>query len=324
MYELKELQNLIESRLKRLSFDKEPRELYEPIAYTLHSGGKRIRPALVLAACNMFSDDIEPAVIPALGFEVFHNFTLIHDDIMDNSEKRRNRLTVHKKWDSNRAILSGDAMMTEAYSLIAQSPGNTLKPVLDVFNKTALQVCEGQQYDINFESSDTVQIPEYLDMICLKTAVLLAACLKAGAIIGGAPSVDAGRLYSYGIQMGLAFQLQDDLLDVYADETALGKPIGGDIAEGKKTILYLEALQRLNDTDRKRLTDLFSDDTVKRENKISEVRSLYNKYKLAGHVAARINSHYENALFALGMLNVPRSRKAVLYDFSEKIMSRKS
>jgi geranylgeranyl diphosphate synthase, type II len=324
MYRLEELQDLVSNRIKHLSFEKEPRELYEPIAYTLHSGGKRIRPALVLAACNLFSDDTEPAVKPALGFEVFHNFTLIHDDIMDNSDKRRNRLTVHKKWDSNRAILSGDAMMTEAYRLIAQSPDKTLKPVLDIFNQTALEVCEGQQYDINFESIDAVQIPEYMKMIRLKTAVLLAACLKAGAVIGGAALADADRLYEFGIELGLAFQLQDDLLDVYADEKAFGKPVGGDIAEGKKTILYLEALRKLNESDCEQFTSLFADEMIQREDKISKVRSLYDKYQLANHVSERMNGHYQKALSALENVSVPEARKTVLSDFAKKIMNRKS
>ena len=231
MYRLEDLQSLVEEQLKSLNFEKEPRELYQPIAYTLESGGKRIRPALVLAAANLFSDDVKSALMPALGFEVFHNFTLIHDDIMDNSDKRRNLETVHKKWDVNRAILSGDAMMISAYELIATAPAGILHSVLDLFNKTAFQVCEGQQYDMNFETRKDVRISEYLNMIRLKTAVLMAGCLKAGALIAGADTKSADCLYKYGTELGTAFQLQDDLLDIYADEETFGKPIGCDIAE---------------------------------------------------------------------------------------------
>lgn len=322
MYRLEDLQSLVEEQLKSLNFEKEPRELYQPIAYTLESGGKRIRPALVLAAANLFSDDVKSALMPALGFEVFHNFTLIHDDIMDNSDKRRNLETVHKKWDVNRAILSGDAMMISAYELIATAPAGILHSVLDLFNKTAFQVCEGQQYDMNFETRKDVRISEYLNMIRLKTAVLMAGCLKAGALIAGADTKSADCLYKYGTELGTAFQLQDDLLDIYADEETFGKPIGGDIAEGKKTALYLEALRQAQPKDRNFLFAAFSDNTVSRAQKIKKVTALYEKYGIAELISERIKEHYKKALASLEKVNTPRERKEVLYGFGEKIMAR--
>ena len=322
MYSLKELQDKVIKKINELSFNKAPSELYEPIGYTLHSGGKRIRPALVLAACNLFSDDVDAAMQSALGFEVFHNFTLIHDDIMDNSDKRRNRPSVHKKWDVNTAILSGDAMVIEAYKLIAKTPANALPKVLQLFNKTAMEVCEGQQYDMNFETENEVTIEEYLKMIRLKTAVLIAGGLKTGALLANSDSSDADLLYEFGINLGLAFQLQDDLLDVYADEKTFGKPVGGDIAEGKKTFLFLSSLEKANDTDKKRLQSLFFDNEIERTTKINGVTNLYNKYNIRKLTLKHISEYYKKALSALAEINVPKERKEVLYSFSDMIMKR--
>ncbi len=244
MFTLIQLQEFISEKIQSLNLDKEPKGLYEPISYTLVSGGKRIRPALVLAACNMFSEKIEPAIPVALAFEVFHNFTLLHDDIMDNSPIRRNKETVHEKWNQNTAILSGDAMMIEAYEFLTELPAGLLKNILKLFNKTALEVCEGQQYDMDFETKEIVSEEDYLNMIKLKTSVLIAAALKAGAICGGASDTDADLLYDFGLNIGLAFQIQDDLLDTYADTAVFGKKNGNDIITGKKTFLLINALQK--------------------------------------------------------------------------------
>lgn len=322
-HSLSELSQIIEREIQLLTFDKQPKELYEPIAYTLHSGGKRIRPALALAACQMFSDDISPAVRPALGFEVFHNFTLIHDDIMDHSDMRRNRPTVHKKWDANRAILSGDAMLIEAYQLVADSPSEKLPEVIHLFNTTALEVCEGQQYDINFEAGQLVSFEDYLEMIRLKTAVLIAASLKVGAILGGADDTDADNLYKFGIGLGTAFQLHDDVLDVYADENLLGKPIGGDIEEGKKTALYLETVSGMTEVEMKEFSALFHNKMLDRAEKFQKVKTYYDKYKTADKVEARARDFYKKALTALERTDVSAERKVLLYDFGEKIMARK-
>lgn len=235
-----ELRDQISIELEKLNWQNEPRGLYEPIAYELSIGGKRVRPVLTMMACNLFSDDLKAAVAPALGIEVFHNFTLLHDDIMDRADIRRGLPTVHKKWNDNTAILSGDVMLIVAYQLIAQTPMPHLKEVLDLFSKTAAEICEGQQYDVDYEARKKVEIDEYIEMIRLKTAVLLGCALKTGAIIGNASPADANLLYDVGINIGLAFQLKDDLLDVYGDEATFGKKIGGDILCNKKTYLLID------------------------------------------------------------------------------------
>src|ERR1035437_2649996 len=220
-----EITQLITSELEQINWNKEPKGLYEPIGYVLSLGGKRIRPALTLMACNLFSDDVQPAVDSALGLEIFHNFTLLHDDIMDRADVRRGQLTVHKKWNDNTAILSGDVMQIASYQYIAKTPEKYLKQTLDLFSQTAAEICEGQQYDVDFEKRENVTGDEYLEMIRLKTAVLLGCSLKTGAWIGGAGEEDAKNLYDFGINIGLAFQLKDDILDVYGDESTFGKKI---------------------------------------------------------------------------------------------------
>lgn len=322
MYSLEELKKIISDKISTLNFEKQPRGLYKPIHYTLGSGGKRIRPGLMLAACNLFSETIEEALEPALGFEIFHNFTLLHDDVMDNSDLRRNQETVHKKWNVNTAILSGDAMMIEAYKLIAKTRSQHLNAIFDLFNTTALEVCEGQQYDVDFEAEQTVVIGGYLKMIKLKTAVLIAACMKAGAIIGGAHKKDADYLYEFGINLGLAFQLQDDLLDVYAEETTFGKPIGGDIAEGKKTHLFLQAMKKLSKKDKLYLQEIFSNQTISAAVKIRKVTDLYNKADIKKLTQESIVEFHGKALKALDNVSVENSRKRILYRFSEQLMVR--
>jgi len=243
MYTFIQIQQIVEKYLKEIELKTEPRELYEPVKYILEIGGKRIRPSLVLAAYNLFKNDVETAINPALALEVFHNFTLLHDDIMDKADLRRNQQTVHKKWNENVAILSGDTMSIKAYELLSKIPAEFLSEVLQAFNKTALQVCEGQQLDMNFESRLDVSVEEYLEMIRLKTSVLIAVSLKIGAIMAGALRNDVHKLYDFGLNLGLAFQLQDDYLDAYGDVQAFGKKIGGDIVANKKTFLLIKALE---------------------------------------------------------------------------------
>src|SRR5476651_2411466 len=247
MKQLTDLQVLISKAVDALKFPESPAELYEPISYILDLGGKRLRPSLLLMACDLFGGDVNKAIEPALAIEVFHNFTLMHDDIMDKAPLRRGKKTVHEKWNANVAILSGDAMMVEANKLMMKVDDPILRRVMDVFNETATGVCEGQQIDMSFEQRNNVLIDEYLNMIRLKTAVLLGGTLKIGAIIGGASLNDAQLLYSFGVNLGIAFQLQDDILDVYGDPEKFGKQVGGDILSNKKTYLLIKALELAKD-----------------------------------------------------------------------------
>ena len=251
MYSFEQILQIVESHIERIKYNRRPQSLYLPVQYILSLGGKRIRPALMLMACNLYSEVVEKALQPAIGMEIFHNFTLLHDDLMDEADKRRNQLTVHKKWNANTAILSGDAMLILAYQLIGDTELPLLKNILEVFTATALEICEGQQYDMDFEQRVEVSEEEYIEMIRLKTAVLIACCLKSGALIGGASLVDANKLYQSGIYTGLAFQLQDDLLDTFGDSQTFGKNIGGDILCNKKTFLHIQMMKRASDTQKK-------------------------------------------------------------------------
>lgn len=241
MFAFNDILQKIEQEITRLQFTYPPKSLYDPIEYILSLGGKRIRPALVLMACNLYKENVDTAVKPALGLEVFHNFTLLHDDLMDDADKRRNKPTVHKVWNANTAILSGDAMLTLATQLVAQVPDTALRPVLQAFNQGAMDVYEGQALDMDFERRDTVTIPEYIRMITLKTGALLATALKVGAIIGGADTERLEALYDFGTDLGIAFQIHDDYLDMYGNEERLGKPVGGDVQNNKQTYLLLTA-----------------------------------------------------------------------------------
>lgn len=234
----------VNAEIGKLDWSREPQGLYEPIGYTLAAGGKRVRPQLALLATKLFGGNDEDVLPAALALEVFHNFTLLHDDVMDKAQVRRGRPTVHVKWNANTAILSGDQMMIEAYKLLSQVPENKLATTLRLFNQMATEICEGQQYDVDFESREDVTIPEYMEMIRLKTSVLLATALRIGAYIAGATDEQQEQIYNYGIHLGLAFQIQDDMLDCYGDQATFGKAIGGDIAENKKTYLWLTAAQK--------------------------------------------------------------------------------
>lgn len=324
MLSFKEIQEKIEREIGQLEFDCPPKSLYEPITYILSLGGKRIRPALVLMAYNLYREDVEKAIRPAIGLEVFHNFTLLHDDLMDQADKRRNKPTVHKVWNANTAILSGDAMLIAAYQLIGETAPEHLKEVLDLFTRTALEICGGQQYDMEFESRMDVTEEEYLEMIRLKTAVLLACSLKTGAILGGAPREDAENLYRFGINIGLAFQLQDDLLDVYGDTKTFGKNIGGDILCNKKTFLLINALRRAEGEQKAQLEHWIARKDFDAAEKIAAVTNIYNVLGLKELSEAKMQTYYAEGMKNLAALSVSEERLAVLKEVTSRLMFRQS
>lgn len=314
----------IEDAIRKLEFDCPPASLYEPVKYILSLGGKRIRPALVLMTYNMYKDDTSSALNTALGWEVFHNFTLLHDDLMDKADKRRGKATVHTVWNDNTAILSGDAMLIAAYQLIGQTAPKHLKPVLDLFTRTAAEICGGQQYDMEFEKRRDVTEEEYIEMIRLKTAVLLAGALKCGAILADAPKEDAEHLYQFGINIGLAFQLQDDLLDVYGDPATFGKNIGGDILCDKKTFLLIHAFRRANEEQRASLSRWIGAKEYVPEEKIKAVTSIYNELGLKTLSEQKIETYFGQAMAHLKALSVPEEKQEVLKEVSHRLMNRKS
>jgi len=323
MLSIEQLQNKTESEINKISFDVKPNNLFEPIKYILSIGGKRIRPLMTLMACNLFSDNIEPAIFPALGIEVFHNFTLLHDDLMDQAEKRRNKLTVHKKWNTNTAILSGDAMMIASYRLISQTQEPFLKDILNLFSSTATDICRGQQYDMDFEKQDNVSEDDYIEMIRLKTAVLIACSLKTGAIIGGASEYDAQCLYNTGINIGLAFQLQDDLLDVYGDSITFGKNTGGDILSDKKTFLYIKAIELATEqqkTTMQKYRNLTNDYLP--EDKIKTFTNIYNELNIKHITQSMITQYYNKAMSGLEQIKVMNNKLNVLRQFAKDLMIR--
>ena len=277
MYTASQLLDKINSHISDIRFTRTPVGLYDPIKYVLSMGGKRIRPVLMLMAYNLYKEDVSSIYDPATAIEVYHNYTLLHDDLMDRADMRRGKTTVHKVWNDNTAILSGDAMLVLAYQYMAASSSEHLKEVMDLFSLTALEICEGQQMDMNFESREDVKEEEYLEMIRLKTAVLLAASLKIGAILGGASPEDAENLYDFGMQIGVAFQLQDDLLDVYGDPAVFGKNIGGDILCNKKTYMLIKALERADRDQLEGLNHWLSATSFCPEEKISAVTELYTQ-----------------------------------------------
>jgi len=325
MHTLKEFQQIIKDAVGNEKFEKKPQALYDPINYTLASGGKRIRPALVLLAFNLFSDDIQKAVRPAIGLEIFHNFTLLHDDIMDQAEIRRGIPSVHKKWNENTAILSGDAMLIKAYDYFLDIDSSNFRKILQVFNQTALEVCEGQQYDMEFENRDNVTEKEYLRMIELKTSVLLAGALKIGALLGNAHAADADLLYEYGINLGLAFQLQDDLLDVYGDEKVFGKQIGGDIVANKKTFLLIKAREIAGDEDLKTLEYWVQNNNKgDRDEKIKTVTKIYDNLNIKEITKEKILSLTQKALNLLDDVKIENHKKIELRNLAGKLINRNS
>lgn len=321
-------QELIAAELERFSsgLPKQPGNLYEPLRYTLALGGKRMRPLLALIGAGMFTDDVRSAVHAAVGIELFHNFTLLHDDIMDNAPLRRGKETVYAKWNANIAILSGDAMYTEAIRQIALSPPHILPHVLDVFTRTALEVCEGQQMDMDFESRAKVSIPEYIRMIELKTAVLLAGALEIGALCGGAYATEAHKLYEFGRHIGVAFQLQDDILDVYGDPEKFGKQVGGDIVSNKKTFLLISALEKADAYSKEALLNWLQVplDSARDDNgeKVKAVTGIYDQIGIRALAEKEMQNHYEAAITALDSMQVNAEKKEMLRSFADQLMVR--
>lgn len=322
MLSFDEILQRIETEIAGLSFSRPPQSLYDPIDYTLSLGGKRIRPALTLMACNIYTNQVEEAIQPALGVEVFHNFTLLHDDLMDEADRRRNQPTVHKVWNANTAILSGDAMLIAAYQLIGKTKPDCLPQILQLFTTTAFEICGGQQFDMEFESRMDVTEAEYLEMIRLKTAVLLACSLQMGAILGGAPQADAELLYRFGIHIGLAFQLQDDLLDVYGDAQTFGKNIGGDILCNKKTFLLIHALQHASGEQRERMNQWFTQESFVAEEKIADFTQIYNELGLKALTEAKVEEYYNEAMQSLNKLSVPAEQLRTLIEVCNRLMNR--
>lgn len=312
----------IENKIRTLEFNDSPKSLYTPIEYILSLGGKRIRPALTLMACNLYTDHLDDALDAAAGWEVFHNFTLLHDDLMDKADVRRKKPTVHKVWNENTAILSGDAMLIAAYRLIGLTPAPYLKEVLDLFTATALEICGGQQYDMEFEQRDDVTEDEYLEMIRLKTAVMLAACLKTGAIIGNAPAGDTEKLYRFGLDIGLAFQLQDDLLDVYGNPDTFGKNIGGDIVCNKKTYLLINACKRADAVQRELLDEWMEKTAFEPKEKIGLFTGLYNELGIKKLTEEKMEAYYHRAMSSLDSLSVPSEKLSELKEVAARLMNR--
>lgn len=318
MHNSVQLQKIIEKAIQHIDYPKQPANLYEPIRYIMNLGGKRIRPVMVLMASELFNDDVNIALDVALAIETFHNFTLVHDDIMDNAPLRRGAQTVHEKWGSNNAILSGDVMMVESNKHLSKVAINVIKPVLDTFNATAQGVCEGQQLDMEFEQRSDVSINEYLEMIRLKTAVLLGGAMKLGAIVGGASEHNANLLYNFGENLGVAFQLQDDILDVYGNPEKFGKQVGGDIIANKKTFLHLQALKLAQDEE----ASLLISENTKPEVKVEIVTNLYNKYKIKELATAEMEKHLVLANDALTSLEVDDHKKENFRALVQQILER--
>ena len=312
-----ELYELIETEIKNIEYPRNPKNLYKPIEYVLSIGGKRIRPILLLLSHQLFKEDISDSVKPSIAIEIFHNFTLLHDDIMDNASLRRGKETVHQKWNNNTAILSGDTMLVQSFKILSCVKLEYLSRVITVFNKAAEEVCEGQQLDMDFENRDDVSISQYLKMIEYKTAVLLAASLKIGAIIGGASKEDCLNMYEFGLNMGIVFQLKDDLLDTYGDPQSFGKKLGGDILSNKKTFLMLKSLQISKEKLNHNLKDLYSSNE---EDKLVEVIEIFNKLNIQKHTSDLITFYYTKAMKHLDL--VKSKNKKPLMNFVKQLEDR--
>ena len=317
-----EILRVVNKGLESLAYDRKPASLYEPIRYVLSLGGKRIRPVLMLLSYNLFKEQPEKILMPALGLETYHNYTLLHDDLMDNADVRRGQPTVHKKWDANTAILSGDSMLVLAYQRVAQCDNVHLPQVLDLFTETALEIGEGQQFDMDFETRNDVAEEEYIEMIRLKTSVLLACALKMGALLGDASQEDADLLYRFGEKIGLAFQLQDDLLDVYGDPKVFGKAIGGDITSNKKTYMLINAVNRANAEQRAELMRWIEAKDFDRAEKVAAVTRLYDEIGIRQLCEEKINYYFEQGKQLLEKVNVPVERKEVLRQYTNAMMHR--
>ena len=317
-----EILRIVNEGLESLPYDRKPASLYEPIRYVLSLGGKRIRPVLMLLGYNLFKEHPEEILMPAMGLETYHNYTLLHDDLMDNADVRRGQPTVHKKWDANTAILSGDSMLVLAYQRVAQCDAAHLPQVLSLFTETALEIGEGQQYDMDFETRNDVTEDEYIEMIRLKTSVLLACALKIGAILGDASKEDADLLYQFGEKIGLAFQLQDDLLDVYGDPKVFGKAIGGDITSNKKTYMLINAVNRANAEQRAELMRWIEAKEFNRAEKVAAVTRLYDEIGIRQLCEEKINFYFEQGKQLLEKVSVSEERKEELRQYTNAMMHR--
>lgn len=317
-----EILKMVNEFLDHLSYDRKPESLYEPIKYVLSMGGKRIRPTLMLLAYNLYKENPEDILMNACALETYHNYTLLHDDLMDNADMRRGHLTVHKKWNDNTAILSGDSMLVLAFQRMMQCDTKHLKDILDLFTVTALEIGEGQQYDMEFETRNDVKEEEYIEMIRLKTSVFLACALKIGAILADASAEDADNLYKFGEQIGLAFQLQDDYLDVYGDSKVFGKEIGGDITSNKKTYMLINAFNKANDAQRKELTRWVSARDFDRNEKVDAVTRLYNEIGIDQLAQDKIAYYFAQSKKFLDAVNVPEEKKEELRKYAQKMMKR--
>ena len=323
MYTLDDISRLVGRAIEELPLPAEPASLYAPIRYTLDAGGKRIRPLLALGGFALFSDDFEKALPAAMAIEVFHNFTLLHDDLMDRSALRRGRETVHVKWDDNTAILSGDAMLIYAYGLVSQSAPEKLPQILPVLNRVFAGVCEGQQYDMDFETRAGVTTGEYLHMVGLKTAVLMGGALQAGALLGGGGVSEASRLYEAGMHLGTAFQLQDDLLDTYGEAAVWGKNPGDDIADNKKTFLLIKALELADAGDKEKLLSLIAAPAAHREEKIAAVKAIFHRTGVKSLAEALIEDYFTKANDLIDKIPVEESRKSLLREAARTLVGRK-
>jgi len=322
MYTIEKIIEIVDAIIKNEKYNSKPKGLYEPIEYVMSMGGKRLRPVLTLMAYNLYYDKLDLSYNPALGIETFHNFTLLHDDIMDNANLRRNMPTVHKRWDENTAILSGDAMMVKAYRYLLKYKGPNFKDILDIFTQTALEVCEGQQYDMNFETIESVSVDDYLEMIRLKTAVLIAASLKIGALAADADKEDIENLYLAGLNVGMAFQIQDDYLDVFGDVETFGKSIGGDIVSNKKTFLLISAINNAKKETLDDLHECLKLDKSKSEEKIKRIILIYEKLNIKKISQQKMDEYLELAFNFLTKVKVDSSKKIHLIEFAKKLSKR--
>ena len=324
MYSSSELLKMVNNTIDSLPYDRKPAALYAPIRYVLSLGGKRLRPVLMLMAYNMYKDDVQNILMPAIAIETYHNFTLLHDDLMDRAEVRRGKPCVHKKWNDNAAILSGDNMLVLAFHRMIQCNEKYMPTVLRLFTETALEIDEGQQYDIDFEDRSDVTEAEYIEMIRLKTSVLLACALKIGAVLGGASEQDADALYEFGEKLGLAFQLQDDYLDVYGDFKTFGKQIGGDIMCNKKNYMLINAQLLANKEQAQELNMWLNKENPVREEKVAAVTRLYDEIGVPQLVRDKINLYYQEAAQAIARVSLPQARTAILWDYAQSMLNRKS
>lgn len=315
-------QEIFTERFNKINFVKFPHELYDPIDYALRAGGKRLRPVLTIMICDFYGNNIEDAMNPAIAIETFHNFTLVHDDIMDNAPIRRGRPTVYNKYGTNIGILSGDTMFTKAYEFVTLTREDKLPAVLKVFTKTAMEVCEGQQLDMNFETMPEVTMEEYMQMILLKTAVLMGACLKIGAILGNATAEQSEAIYRFGEHTGMVFQLQDDLLDTFGDEKTFGKRIGGDILDCKKTYLYVNAMGKLKGDERQDFQQLYNNKTMDEVEKIIRVKEFLINNNVIADCKAVMQNHHNLAMEALSETGLKADQKAILQEFAESMLVR--